>query len=50
MDFLTEAKAFFLYSSENDKIIKGKAIPVTGRERPQGFQMSKLPHFLDSRR
>jgi hypothetical protein len=24
-------------------------IPVTGRGGPQGFEMSRLPHFLDSR-
>jgi hypothetical protein len=25
---------------------KGKAIPVTGREGPQGCESSRLPHFL----
>jgi hypothetical protein len=25
---------------------KGKAIPVTGREGPYGFETSRLPHFL----
>jgi hypothetical protein len=25
---------------------KGKAIPVTGREGPQGCETLKLPHFL----
>jgi hypothetical protein len=28
---------------------RGKAIPVTGRESPEGCETSKLPHFLDSR-
>jgi hypothetical protein len=28
---------------------KGKAIPVTGCEGPSGCEMSRLPHFLDSR-
>jgi hypothetical protein len=28
---------------------KGKAIPVTGREDPQGTETSKLPYFLDGR-
>jgi hypothetical protein len=28
---------------------KGKAIPVTGCEGPQGCERSRLPHFLDSR-
>jgi hypothetical protein len=28
---------------------KGKAIPVTGREDPQGYETSRLPHFLDNR-
>jgi hypothetical protein len=27
---------------------KGKAIPVTGRECPQGCETSRLPHFLDN--
>jgi hypothetical protein len=29
--------------------MKGKAIPVTGREDPEGCETSKLPHFLDNR-
>jgi hypothetical protein len=28
--------------------VKGKAIPVTGREGPQGCETSGLPHFLDN--
>jgi hypothetical protein len=28
--------------------VKGKAIPVTRRERPQGYETSRLPHFLDN--
>jgi hypothetical protein len=30
------------------KKVKSKAIPVTGHEGPQGCEMSRLPHFLDS--
>jgi hypothetical protein len=26
-----------------------KAIPVTGREGPQGCEKSRLPHFVDNR-
>jgi hypothetical protein len=29
--------------------VKGKAIPVTGREEPWGCETSRLPHFLDNR-
>jgi hypothetical protein len=28
--------------------IKGKAIPVTGREGPQGCETWRLPHFLNN--
>jgi hypothetical protein len=28
--------------------VKGKAIPLTGREDPQGCVMSRIPHFLDN--
>jgi hypothetical protein len=28
---------------------KGKAIPVTGRGGPQGYETSRLPHFLHNR-
>jgi hypothetical protein len=28
---------------------KGKAIPITGRGRPQGCETSRLPHFLENR-
>jgi hypothetical protein len=28
---------------------RGKAIPVTGRGGPQGYETSRLPHFLDNR-
>jgi hypothetical protein len=30
-------------------IVKGKAVPVTGREGQWGCETSRLPHFLDSR-
>jgi hypothetical protein len=29
--------------------VKGKAIPVTGREDPLGCETSRLPHFQDNR-
>jgi hypothetical protein len=29
--------------------IKGKAIPVTGREGPYGRESARLPHLLDNR-
>jgi hypothetical protein len=29
--------------------VKGKAIPVTGREDPEGCETSRFPHFLDNR-
>jgi hypothetical protein len=29
--------------------IKGKALPITGRGGPNGFDTSRLPHFLDNR-
>jgi hypothetical protein len=28
---------------------KKKAVPVTGREGPEGCETSRLPHFLDNR-
>jgi hypothetical protein len=28
---------------------KGKGIPVTGREGPEGCETSRLPHFPDNR-
>jgi hypothetical protein len=34
--------------THNFKDSKGKAIPVIGREVPQGCQMSRLPHILDT--
>jgi hypothetical protein len=34
---------------ETGKNVKGKAIPVTGREGPQGCETSRLPHFIDNR-
>jgi hypothetical protein len=30
-------------------LIKGKAIPVTGRGDPEGCETPRLPHFLDNR-
>jgi hypothetical protein len=30
-------------------IKKGKVIPATGHEGPQGCEMSRLPHSLDNR-
>jgi hypothetical protein len=29
-------------------MLKGKDIPVTGHGGPQGFETSRLPHFLDN--
>jgi L-fucose isomerase-like protein len=29
--------------------VKGKAVPVTGRVGPQGFESSRFPHFLENR-
>jgi hypothetical protein len=33
-----------------ENLVKGEAIPVTGREGPQGCETLRLPHFLDNRR
>jgi hypothetical protein len=30
-------------------VVKGKAIPVTGREGPLGCETSRLPNFVDNR-
>jgi hypothetical protein len=30
-------------------LVKGKVIPVTGREDPYGFETSELPYFLNNR-
>jgi hypothetical protein len=27
---------------------KGKAVPVTGREGPEGCERSRFPHFVDN--
>jgi hypothetical protein len=35
---------FLLTYEEGTK--QGKAVPVTGREGPQGCETSRLPHFL----
>jgi hypothetical protein len=35
--------------SLSSKVKKSKAIPVKGREGPQGCETSKLPYFLDNR-
>jgi hypothetical protein len=43
---LKEGKAL---ESEDGKKGKGKAISVTGRGGPWGFETSRLPHFLDNR-
>jgi hypothetical protein len=39
-------QAVVVDDDNNIKGKKGKAIPVTGREGPQGCEMSRLPHFL----
>ena len=33
----------------NKSLSKGKAVPVTGHGVPQGFETSRLQHFLDNR-
>jgi hypothetical protein len=33
---------------DQGKVRQGKAIPVTGRGGPQGYETSRLPHFLDN--
>jgi hypothetical protein len=33
----------------SDILKKGKAIPVSGHEGPEGCETSRLPHFLDNR-
>jgi hypothetical protein len=39
-----------LVSNTRTQIVgKGKAIPVTGREGPEGCETSRLPHFLGNR-
>jgi hypothetical protein len=30
------------------KKVKSKAITVTGREDPEGYETSRVPHFLDN--
>jgi hypothetical protein len=35
-----------MYNRNTQKV---NAIPVTGREGPEGCETSRLPHFLDSR-
>jgi hypothetical protein len=32
-----------------EKLLKGKAVPVTGREGPYGGETLRFPHFLDNR-
>jgi hypothetical protein len=39
---------FSLFKYMHGKV-KGKAVPVIGREDPQGCERLRLPHFLDSR-
>jgi hypothetical protein len=34
---------------QDSKKVKGEAIPVTGRQGPQGCETLRLPHFLDNR-
>jgi hypothetical protein len=38
------------YLDRDIAVKKGKAIPVTGREGPNGSETLRLPHSLDSRR
>jgi hypothetical protein len=41
-----ELEMIFLLKETANARVKGKAIPVTGRENPQGCETSRLPHFL----
>jgi hypothetical protein len=34
---------------QSSPVKEGKAIPITGREGPQGCERSRPPHLLDSR-
>jgi hypothetical protein len=36
-------------ASSTIKMVKGKAIPVTGHEGPQGCETVRFPHFLGNR-
>jgi hypothetical protein len=41
----------WLYALKRLKVLKGKkrkAIPVTGREGPQGCETFRVPHYLDN--
>jgi hypothetical protein len=41
--------SYFLFTNRPAIDRKGNAIPVTGLGGPWGCEMSRLPHFLDSR-
>jgi hypothetical protein len=43
-----ELRAEGRYAHSDNGNSKSKGIPVTGREDPQGCEMLRLPHFLDS--
>jgi hypothetical protein len=42
-------QAIIVHYDNTPANVKGKTIPVTGRGGPQGFETSRLPHFLDNR-
>jgi hypothetical protein len=44
-----EAKSVAEVSRINELVKKGKGIPVTGREGPQGCETLRFAHFLDNR-
>jgi hypothetical protein len=46
---VVEAPTYIFYTIGSQMAVKlSKAIPVTGRGRPQGYETSRLPHFLYS--
>jgi hypothetical protein len=50
LHFVSNLSFTILYDQIQLKIKdKDKAIPVTGREGPEGCETSRLPHFLNSR-
>jgi hypothetical protein len=48
VDMFISAEELCVYISSY-VYVNAKAIPVTGREGPEGCETSRLPHFLDNR-
>jgi hypothetical protein len=44
--FICNVKNGYNNNNNNNERDKGKAIPVTGHEDPQGCETLRLPHFL----